>query len=169
MDCKTLQKRIINSFLSLISCLFRFENISWSAIRFLNPHLSVQISNLTAEEWIGILRIQAIPSLSFIIMGSLDWLTTIMGIFYVGAVEANPFLTDIAGTNLLAFTAIKLFTTASVGFLFYKAEKNLIQTQNRTTRSFRYMQLLIRGSYIAATTFLLVAVLNNLLVLAEVL
>ena len=92
-----------------------------------------------------------------------------MGIFYVGAVEANPFLTDIAGTNLLAFTAIKLFTTASVGFLFYKAEKNLIQTQNRTTRSFRYMQLLIRGSYIAATTFLLVAVLNNLLVLAEVL
>jgi hypothetical protein len=100
-------------------------------------------------------------------MGSLDWLTTIMGIFYVGAAEANPCLRDIAGTNLLAFTAIKLFTTILVGFLFYKAEKNLIRTQSKTTRSFRYTQLLIRGAYIAATAFLLVAVLNNLLVLAK--
>jgi hypothetical protein len=102
-------------------------------------------------------------------MGSLDWLTTIMGILYVGAAEANPFLTDIAGTNLPAFTAIKLFTTILVGFLFYKAERNLAQTQSRTTPSFRYMQLLIRGAYIAATTFLLAAVLNNLLVLAKAL
>jgi hypothetical protein len=114
-----------------------------------------------------ILRVHAIPSVSFIIMGSLDWLTTIMGILYVGAVEANPFLTDIAGTNLLGFTAIKLFTTVLVGFLFYKAEKNLVRTQNRTTRTFLYTQRLIRGSYIAATTFLLLAVLNNLLVLAK--
>ena len=102
-------------------------------------------------------------------MGSLDWLTTIIGIFYVGAAEANPFLMDIARTNLLAFTVIKLFTTVLVGFLFYKAEKNLIQAQNRTTQTFRYMQLLIRGAYIAATTFLLVAVLNNLFVLAKAL
>jgi hypothetical protein len=102
-------------------------------------------------------------------MGSLDWLTTIIGIFYVGAAEANPFLMEIAGTNLLTFTVIKLFTTVLVGFLFYKAEKNLMHAQNRTTKTFRYMQLLIRGAYIAATTFLLVAVLNNLFVLAKAL
>jgi hypothetical protein len=100
-------------------------------------------------------------------MGSLDWLTTIMGIFYFGAAEANPLLTDIAATNLLAFSGMKLFTTVLVGFLFYKAEKNLIQTQNRTTRSFRNTRLLVRGAYSAAMAFLLIAVLNNLLVLAK--
>ena len=152
-----------------MSCLFRFENISRPAIWFLNPQFSIRIINLSAKEWIRVLRIQAIPSFSFILMGSLDWFTTIVGIFYVGAAEANPFLTDIAGTNLLAFTVIKLFTTILVGFLFYKAERNLIRTQSRTTRSLRHTQLLIRGAYIAATAFLLVAVLNNLLVLAEAL
>jgi hypothetical protein len=102
-------------------------------------------------------------------MGSLDWITSIMGILYVGAAEANPFLTDIARTNLPAFTAIKLFTTVLVGFLFYKSEKNLIRTQSKTPQNFRYTRLLIRGAYIAATTFLLIAVLNNLLVLAKAL
>ena len=152
-----------------MSCLVRFENISWPAIWYLSPHLSKHLVVWAQRERVKILRIHAIPSFSFILMGSLDWLTTIMGILYVGAAEANPFLTDIAGTNLPAFTAIKLFTTILVGFLFYKAEKNLAQTQSRTTPSFRYMQLLIRGAYIAATTFLLAAVLNNLLVLAKAL
>jgi hypothetical protein len=115
------------------------------------------------------LRIRAVPSLSLILMGSMDWLTTIIGITYFGAVEGNPFLADITRTNLLVFTAIKLTTTVMIGLLFYKAEKALMRTQDKSTRLFRYARLILRGAYIAATAFLLIAVVNNLTVVVQAL
>jgi hypothetical protein len=115
------------------------------------------------------LRVRAVPSLSLILMGSMDWLTTIIGIVYFGAVEGNPFLADVTRTNLLAFTAIKLSTTMIIGLLFYKAEKALMRTPDKTTRSFRYARLILRGAYVTATAFLLIAVLNNLIVVAQAL
>ena len=121
------------------------------------------------REEANILRIRAVPSLSLILMGSMDWLTTIIGIVYFGAVEGNPFLSDITGTSLLAFTAIKLSTTIVVGLLFYKAEKTLLRTQDKGTRSFRYARIVLRGAYIIATTLLLAAVVNNLLVVVKAL
>jgi hypothetical protein len=113
------------------------------------------------------LRIRAVPSLSLVLMGSMDWLTTIIGIVYFGAVEGNPFLADIAGTSLPAFTAIKLSTTIIVGLLFYKAEKTLLRTQDKNNRSFKCARIMLRGAYVIATAFLLVAVLNNLLVVVK--
>ena len=100
-------------------------------------------------------------------MGSIDWLTTIIGIAYFGAVEGNPFLAEIARTSLPAFTAIKLFTTIIVGLLFYKAEKTLLGTPDKDSRSFQCTRIILRGAYIAATVFLLIAVLNNLIVVAR--
>jgi hypothetical protein len=100
-------------------------------------------------------------------MGSMDWLTTIIGIAYFGAVEGNPVLAEIARTSLPAFTAIKLFTTIIVGLLFYKAEKTLLRTQYQNSRSFRCTRIILRSAYIAATVFLLIAVLNNLIVVAR--
>jgi predicted secreted protein len=100
-------------------------------------------------------------------MGSMDWLTTIIGIVYFGAVEGNPFLAEITRTSLPAFTAIKLSTTIIVGLLFYKAEKTLLRTQDKNSRSFRCTRIMLRGTYIAATVFLLIAVLNNLIVVAR--
>lgn len=115
------------------------------------------------------LRTRAVPSLSFILMGSMDWLTTIIGIVYFGAVEGNPFLTDIVSSSLPAFTAIKLSTTIIVGLLFYTAEKALMRTPDKTSRSFRFVRITLRGAYIMATAFLLFAVLNNLAVVAQAL
>ena len=100
-------------------------------------------------------------------MGSIDWLTTIIGIVYFGAVEGNPFLADITQTSLPIFTIIKLSTTLMVGFLFYKAEKTLLRTQDKNTRSFKCTRIILRGAYIAANLFLLTAVLNNLIVVAR--
>jgi len=100
-------------------------------------------------------------------MGSMDWLTTIIGIVYFGAVEGNPFLAEIARTSLPAFTAIKLSTTIVVGLLFYTAEKTLLKTQDKNSRSFRCTRIILRVAYIAATVFLLIAVLNNLIVVAR--
>jgi hypothetical protein len=119
------------------------------------------------REEASILRIRTVPCLSFILMGSMDWLTTIIGIFYFGAVEGNPFLAEIARTSLPAFTAIKLSTTIVAGLLFYKAEKTLLKTQDKNSSSFRCTRIILRGAYIAATSFLLIAVLNNLIVVAR--
>lgn len=113
------------------------------------------------------LRIMTVPCLSFILMGSMDWLTTIIGIAYFGAVEGNPFLAEITRTNLPAFTAIKLSTTIIVGLLFYKAEKTLLRAQDKTSRSFRFTHIILKGTYITATVLLLIAVLNNLIVVAR--
>jgi len=100
-------------------------------------------------------------------MGSMDWLTTIIGIVYFGAVEGNPFLAEIARISLPAFTAIKLSTTIVVGLLFYKAEKILLRTQDKNSLSFRCTRIILRGAYLTATVFLLIAVLNNLIVVAR--
>ena len=113
------------------------------------------------------LRIRAVPSLSFVLMGSMDWLTTIIGIAYFGAVEGNPFLADITSTSLLAFTAIKLSTTIIVGLLFYKAEKTLLRTSDKSTWSFKCARVILRSAYIIATALLLIAVLNNLIVVVK--
>jgi hypothetical protein len=113
------------------------------------------------------LRVRAVPSLSLILMGSMDWLTTIIGIVYFGAVEGNPFLADITRTSLPAFTAIKLSTTIMIGLLFYTAEKTLLRTPDKSTRSFKCARIILRAAYIIATAFLLFAVLNNLIVVVN--
>ena len=105
--------------------------------------------------------------LAFILLGSLDWLTTIVGIVYFGAVETNPFILNLAGTSLLGFTAVKLSTTLLVGLMFYQAERMLVATQDKSNRMFLFTRVTLRATYIAATLFLLIAVLNNLIVVAR--
>jgi hypothetical protein len=99
-------------------------------------------------------------------MGSIDWLTTIIGIVYFGAVEGNPFLAGITSTSLPAFTAIKLSTTLVIGLLFYNAEKMLLKS-DKNTKAFRCARLVLRVGYIVAMALLLAAVVNNLLVVVK--
>ena len=113
------------------------------------------------------LRIRTVPSLSLILMGSMDWLTTIVGIAFFGAIEANPFLADITQISLPLFTVIKLSTTIMVGLLFYKAEKTLLGTPDKNTRSFKIARITLRAAYISAILLLLSAVLNNLIVVVN--
>lgn len=94
-------------------------------------------------------------------MGSLDWLTTMIGILYFGAVEGNPFLSALTETNLLAFTAIKLGTVFFVGLLFYQAEK-LTRAENQDSHVAKWMHLILKSAYIASLAFLVFAVLNNI-------
>jgi hypothetical protein len=96
----------------------------------------------------------------------MDWLTTIIGILYFGAVEGNPFIADVARTSLPAFTAIKLSIIMFAGLLFCMAERILLRTQDKNSRSFQCTRIILKGAYIAATVLLLIAVLNNLIVFA---
>ena len=100
-------------------------------------------------------------------MGSLDWLTTVVGIAYFGAVESNPFMAGFAQTNLPAFTAIKLGTAFFVGILFYMANKTLNQTENKASKNYVRMNYLLKGAYLASALFLAIVVLNNVFAVAH--
>ena len=97
----------------------------------------------------------------------MDWLTTIIGIVYFGAVEGNPFLADITQASLPAFTAIKLSATMMIGLMFYKAEKTLLRTPDKNTLSFKCSRIILKTAYIIATALLIAAVINNLFVVAQ--
>ncbi|MBT0159417.1 hypothetical protein G4O51_05480 [Candidatus Bathyarchaeota archaeon A05DMB-2] len=114
------------------------------------------------------LRARAVPSLTLVLMGTMDWLTTIIGIAYFGAVESNPFMAGLTSTSLLAFTAVKLTTTVLVALLFYKAEKTLLLAPTKTSRTFMMTRIVLRAAYILATALLLAAVVNNLIVVVRV-
>jgi hypothetical protein len=94
-------------------------------------------------------------------MGSLDWITTIVGIVGFGAVEGNPFLAGLVGTNLLAFTAIKLGTAIFAGLLFYQAERILNSVADKGSKAFRAVRLVLKGAYVGSVLFLVFAVMNN--------
>jgi hypothetical protein len=113
--------------------------------------------------------VKAVPSVTLVLMGTMDWLTTIIGIVYFGAVESNPFMAGLTSTSLGAFTAVKLTTTALVALLFYKAEKTLLVTEDKTRHSFTITRIVLRITYIIATAFLLAAVVNNLIIVAQAL
>jgi len=117
----------------------------------------------------GMLNIKTIPSLSLVTVGTIDWLTTVIGIAYFGAIEANPFMAQLTSTNLLLFTIIKLSTTIMVGLIFYKAEKTLLSTENKESKIFKITHLGLRMTYAGATIALLIAVINNILVVTQAL
>lgn len=99
-------------------------------------------------------------------MGSLDWLTTIVGIVCFGAVESNPFLSQLATTNLLGFTALKLSVAFFVGFLFYLGDKLLNHAENQRSETTRLVRLILRSAYATSMVFLFLAVLNNVWIVA---
>jgi hypothetical protein len=119
------------------------------------------------KEEASILRARAVLSLTLVLMGTMDWLTTIIGIAYFGAVESNPFMAGLTSTSLITFTAVKLTTTMLVALLFYNAEKTLFAAPNRTSHTFMLTRITLRVAYIVAATLLLAAVVNNLLVVAR--
>ena len=99
-------------------------------------------------------------------MGSMDWLTTTLGILYFGAVECNPFLVGIM-TNLPAFAVIKLAATIFAVLLFSIAEKILMKAQDKSSKAFVRTRYLLRGAYMAVVIFLLITVLNNIIAIAR--
>lgn len=100
-------------------------------------------------------------------MGYLDWLTTIIGIAYFGAVELNPLFADLTRTNLVAFTAVKLTTTIFLGLLAYLGERMLQRLKDENSTSFLCTRIILIGGYLIATTVLLATILNNLIVVAK--
>jgi hypothetical protein len=114
-----------------------------------------------------VLRVRTVPSLILVLMGYMDWLTTMIGIVYFGAVEVNPFFADIVRTNLVAFTAIKLTTTIFVGLLYYVGDRMLMRLKDKESKSFLFARVTLRVGYVVITAVLLSAILNNIIVIGK--
>ena len=110
------------------------------------------------------LRTETFPSFLLIVMGSIDCLTTVVGVLYFGAAELNPFLAGIVSTNIQAFIAIKITATIFIGLTYIQANKTL-KTMNRNSKTFLYSHKLVKIAYAGIILFLIIIVTNNLLII----
>ena len=111
------------------------------------------------------LKSEVFPSFFIILLGSIDALTTVVGVLYSGAVELNPFMTSIVSTNLTAFLAIKISATFLIGFTYILAKRTLNRTMDKNTKTYKYSNWLMKGAYAGLMIFLIATVINNLIIL----
>jgi len=105
------------------------------------------------------------PSFILVLVGSIDCLTTIIGVMYFGANELNPFMTSIISSSIAAFLALKISATFLIGFTYILAKRTLNKTINKESKSFKYSKWFIQGAYTSLIVFLIIVVINNLTIL----
>ena len=111
------------------------------------------------------LKSEVFPSLLIVLLGSIDCVTTVIGILYFGAAELNPFLTGIVNASIWAFLAVKVSATLFIGYTFIAAKRMLGKTPNKQTKSFKFSNRLLTVAYGGLMVFLFVVVANNLIIL----
>ena len=112
-------------------------------------------------------RLREFPSLILVLMGSLDCVTSVIGIAYFGAVELNPLLTNLVSTNLPVFVVLKVVTSVLVSLIFIQASKMLYSAKNKDSFGFRWTRRILIIAYIGVLSFLTVVVANNVIVLVN--
>jgi hypothetical protein len=113
------------------------------------------------------MKVRSYPTLMLALMGSMDCLTTVVGILYFGAVELNPLISGIVSKNIVAFVGLKMMSTVFVCLVFVQAEKVLTKTSDKTTRAYSWTRKLLKAAYIGVLAFLVLVVANNAMVLAH--
>ena len=111
------------------------------------------------------LKSEVFSSLFIILLGSIDCVTTVIGVSYFGAAELNPLMTGIVSSNILAFLALKISATFLIGFTYILAKRTLNKTMDKSTKGYKYSNWLMKGAYTGLTVFLIITVINNLTVL----
>ncbi len=111
------------------------------------------------------LKREILPSLLLIVMGSVDCITTAIGVMNSGAKELNPFMAGIVNTNIGVFLVVKIAATLLIAFTYILANKTLIKTPNKGSKSFKYSYKLLKVGYVGILAFMVIVVANNLLIL----
>jgi hypothetical protein len=111
------------------------------------------------------LKSEVFPSFFLILLGTIDAITTVVGVLYFGAAEINPLMTGIVNTNIIAFLVLKVSATLLIGFTYVLAKRTLIKTFNKETRFFKISNRLFNIAYAGLTLFLIITVINNFSVL----
>ena len=120
---------------------------------------------MSKGEGVYMLKTETFPSFLIIFMGSIDCLTTVIGVLYFGAAELNPFMAGIVSTNIGAFLVVKLAATILIAFTYILANKTLMKTQNKSTKFFKYSCKFLKVAYAGILAFLVIVVANNLIIL----
>ena len=101
---------------------------------------------------------------AIILMGTLDWLTTLVGIVFFGATETNPLLASLTQSNMFLFSAVKLSAITLTGLLFYRAE-----TKTKLTSQISpFAKKFLNSGYIISLFTLMAVVLNNFAAIVKV-
>jgi len=111
------------------------------------------------------LRKEVIPSLLIILVGSVDCVTTVIGVFYFGDKELNPFMASIISNGIGAFLAVKVGATIFIALTYIFARQILMRMPDKNGRTFRYSFKFLTFAYAGLFCYLFLAVANNLLVL----
>lgn len=115
------------------------------------------------------LKVNTFPSLMVLLMGSMDCITTTIGILYFGAIECNPLMSGLISTSISAFIALKLAATVLIGLTFVQADKILMKSQNKTSKTFTATKKLLKVASFGVVGFLIITVINNLAILTQAL
>ena len=113
------------------------------------------------------LRRDAILSLLIILMGTLDCVTTIIGVVYAGAKELNPVMAIMVNSNVGVFLVVKIGTTVLIALTYVLTRQILLHMPNKNGRAFLYSIKALTFAYVGLTAFLAFAVVNNLLILIK--
>ena len=114
-------------------------------------------------------RTIAFPSVLIVLMGTIDCVTTIIGMLYFGAVEVNPLMAGVASTSLAAFTLVKMITTLVIGLIFYQTDRFLKNSVDKTGKMFVWANRFLKVSCLGVIVFLGVVISNNIYVLLSAL
>lgn len=101
---------------------------------------------------------------TIILIGTLDWLTTIVGVVFFRATETNPLIAGLTQSNILLFSAIKLSAITLTGLIFYKAE-----TKTKITSQVSpFAKKFLNSGYAISLITLTFLVLNNFSAIVKV-
>jgi hypothetical protein len=97
---------------------------------------------------------------TFLVLGILDWLTTIIGLTFFGASEQNVLLASFIQCNPFVFSILKLYVVITVSLCLFKAA-----SLSKCTYSWGGTKGILNMSYLMTAVSLMAVVANNVLVL----
>ncbi len=101
---------------------------------------------------------------AIVLVGFLDWATTISGILFFGATEINPILSGLTQSSLLMFSIVKLTAITITATLFHKATTLTGLYTCKTDFTSRFL----KGVLAITLLMLLIVVSNNLATILRV-
>lgn len=111
-----------------------------------------------------VLRAEACLFSAVVLVGFLDWLTTVVGIFFFGASEMNPVLSGLTRSSMIMFSFVKLSVVIFVGFAFYKAAGIC----RHATTDLRFTKKFLYGVYSFTFLALTAVVTSNMLTILRI-
>ncbi len=96
-----------------------------------------------------------------VLMGALDWLTTMASVLGFNAKEINPFLSAVTGPSLVLFSFVKLRAILVAGIAFHKASSMRFGAGSYSNFASKFLDSGFSISLVALT----IVVVNNVAVM----